>query len=165
QQWDEQVSRANMDRLMDAFEVSYPEPPLHDRQQQQQQQAYTNALPTGWPCNTVNVSPLSGWHGGASHAGTGECMRVASAPKCSWSTDCKMLAVSDRAGRFEIFKVDNELNSWQSVYHIDFDHPVISSLWLGNTRKYGISRRQTSTSGATSSNATDAPSAAPIVSL
>ncbi|KAJ1906734.1 hypothetical protein LPJ81_001187 [Coemansia sp. IMI 209127] len=111
QQWDEQVSRANMDRLMDAFVVKYPE---------QKQEPQGSA------------------------------------------TDCKMLAASDRAGRFEIFKVDNELNSWQSVYHVDFDYPVISSLWLANTRKYGISRRQTSTS---SMDATDAPAATPIVSL
>ncbi|KAJ2858977.1 hypothetical protein GGI22_003137, partial [Coemansia erecta] len=153
QQWDEQVSRANMDRLMDAFVVKYPE---------QKQEPQSSALPAGWPCNTVNVSPLSGWHGGTSQVWMGERMRVASAPRCSWSTDCKMLAASDRAGRFEIFKVDNELNSWQSVYHVDFDYPVISSLWLANTRKYGISRRQTSTS---SMDVTDAPAATPIVSL
>ncbi|KAJ2509926.1 hypothetical protein GGI11_005690, partial [Coemansia sp. RSA 2049] len=74
--------------------------------------------------------------------------------------DCRMLAASDRAGRFEIFKIDNELNSWQSVYHIDFDHPVISSLWLANTRKYGISRHKTD------SNSADAPDVvAPIASL
>ncbi|KAJ1769535.1 hypothetical protein LPJ74_003955 [Coemansia sp. RSA 1843] len=162
QQWDEQVSRANMDRLMDAFVVKYPESPSHSQQYQQDR---SSALPASWPCNTVNVSPLSGWHGGTSQAGMGERMRVASAPRCTWSTDCRMLAASDRAGRFEIFKVDNELNAWESVYHVDFDHPVISLLWLANTRKYGISRHQTSGGGGTTSNGTDTPAAAPIVSL
>ncbi|KAJ2676169.1 hypothetical protein GGI25_003675 [Coemansia spiralis] len=171
QQWDEQASRANMDRLMDTFAIRYPEFPQQQKQKQQKQQQHDNpSLAAGWPCNTVNVSPLSGWHGGASQAGMGERMRVASAPRCAWSTDCRMLAASDRAGRFEIFKVDDELNSWQSVYHIDFDHPVISFLWLANTRKYGISRRKAST---TDSAAADLPSttttatsvAAPIASL
>ncbi|KAJ2516944.1 hypothetical protein H4217_004260 [Coemansia sp. RSA 1939] len=79
---------------------------------------------------------------------------------CLQTSQPRMLAASDRAGRFEIFKIDNELNSWQSVYHIDFDHPVISSLWLANTRKYGISRHKTD------SNSADAPDVvAPIASL
>ncbi|KAJ2797853.1 hypothetical protein H4R21_004156, partial [Coemansia helicoidea] len=95
----------------------------------------------GVQCSSLNVSPLSGWHAGMSQAGTGEQMRVASAPRCAWSADCKMLASGDSAGRFEIFQVQAELNSWRSVYHIDFDHPVVACLWLANARKYGISRR------------------------
>ncbi|KAJ2345501.1 hypothetical protein GGF43_005204, partial [Coemansia sp. RSA 2618] len=59
-------------------------------------------------------------------------------------TDCRLLATGDCAGRFEIFRVGAELNTWNSVYHIDFDHPVVACLWLANTRKYGISRRATS---------------------
>ncbi|KAJ1932736.1 hypothetical protein EC988_009355, partial [Linderina pennispora] len=98
QQWDEQVSQANMDRLVDP--VVQP----------------GGAKPQ-WPCNTVNVSALSGWHSGAGSVGVGEKMRVASAPRCAWSADCRMLAAGDRAGRFEIFVVEAELNSWKSVYH------------------------------------------------
>ncbi|KAJ2610162.1 hypothetical protein EV177_004113, partial [Coemansia sp. RSA 1804] len=124
QQWGEQVSRANMDRLMDVFAVRYPETLSHSQPKQQQQQQQ----------QTQNINDST--------------------------ADCRMLAASDRAGRFEIFKIDNELNSWQSVYHIDFDHPVISSLWLANTRKYGISRHKTD------SNSADAPDVvAPIASL
>ncbi|KAJ2822659.1 hypothetical protein FBU31_004525, partial [Coemansia sp. 'formosensis'] len=134
QHWDEQVSRANMDRLVDDFALDQPEqPPLP-----------AAVATSSWPCSTVNVSPLSGWHGGASQAGAGERMRVASAPRCAWSADCRMLAAGDRAGRFEIFHVGAELNSWNSVYHVDFDYPVIACLWLANQRKYGISRRSTS---------------------
>ncbi|KAJ2871661.1 hypothetical protein GGH93_004643 [Coemansia aciculifera] len=132
QHWDEQVSRANMDRLVDDFAFDQPDqPPLLP----------ATVATSSWPCSTVNVSPLSGWHGGASQAGAGERMRVASAPRCAWSADCRMLAAGDRAGRFEIFHVGTELNSWHSVYHVDFDYPVIACLWLANQRKYGISRR------------------------
>ncbi|KAJ2478514.1 hypothetical protein IWW56_003664 [Coemansia sp. RSA 2131] len=130
QQWDENVSRANMGRLVDAFALGQ-----HDAPQP--------ATPN-WPSSAISVSPLSGWHGGTSQAGMGERMRVAAAPRCTWSADCRLLATVDCAGRFEIFRVDAELNTWHSVYHIDFDHPVVACLWLANTRKYGISRRATS---------------------
>ncbi|KAJ2313217.1 hypothetical protein IWW54_001649, partial [Coemansia sp. RSA 2705] len=126
QQWDEQVSRANMDRLSDTFTVAAPDRARSDI--------------ADWPSSAIRVSPLSGWHGGTSQAGMGERMRVASAPRCVWSADCRLLATSDRAGRFEIFRVGAELNSWHSVYHIDFDYPVVACLWLASTRKYGISR-------------------------
>ncbi|KAJ1735319.1 hypothetical protein LPJ61_000605, partial [Coemansia biformis] len=99
QQWDEQVSRANMDRLVDAFSIDQT-----DQQQQQQQQ-----------------------HTGNPH----------------WQS------AGDSAGRFEIFRVGSELNSWHSVYHIDFDHPVVACLWLANARKYGISRRAASPAAST----------------
>ncbi|KAJ2503992.1 hypothetical protein IWW47_002736, partial [Coemansia sp. RSA 2052] len=131
QHWDEQVSRANMDRLVDDFALDQPDLPLLP----------ATVAASSWPCSTVNVSPLSGWHGGASQVGAGERMRVASAPRCAWSADCRMLATGDRAGRFEIFHVGAELNAWHSVYHVDFDYPVIACLWLANQRKYGISRR------------------------
>ncbi|KAJ2730305.1 hypothetical protein IW152_005340 [Coemansia sp. BCRC 34962] len=138
QHWDEQVSRANMDRLVDGFVFDEPDhPPLPP-----------SVAASSWPCSTVNVSPLSGWHGGASQAGAGERMRVASAPRCAWSADCRMLAAGDRAGRFEIFHVGVELNSWHSVYHVDFDYPVIACLWLASQRKYGISRRSASEASA-----------------
>ncbi|KAJ2485782.1 hypothetical protein EV174_001512 [Coemansia sp. RSA 2320] len=133
QHWDEQVSRANMGRLVDDFAL--------DGQSEQSSAAQAPAATGAWPCGTVNVSPLSGWHGGTSQVGAGEPMRVASAPRCAWSTDCRMLATGDRAGRFEIFQLGAELNSWHSVYHVDFDYPVIACLWIANQRKYGISRR------------------------
>ncbi|KAJ2778219.1 hypothetical protein H4R18_004743 [Coemansia javaensis] len=133
QQWDEQVSRANMDRLVDTLPADQPQlrPPPPP----------PPAAGPGWQCSTLSVSPLSGWHRGTSQAGAGEHMRVAAAPRCAWSIDCRMLAAADSAGRFEIFRVGSELNSWTSVYHVDFDHPVVACLWLANTRKYGISRR------------------------
>ncbi|KAJ2773827.1 hypothetical protein IWQ57_001110, partial [Coemansia nantahalensis] len=109
QQWDEQVSRANMDRLVDAFSIDQP-----DDRSQDQQSSHQAGGP-GVQCSSLNVSPLSGWHAGMSQAGTGEQMRVASAPRCAWSADCKMLASGDSAGRFEIFQVQAELNSWRSV--------------------------------------------------
>ncbi|KAJ2883346.1 hypothetical protein IWW38_005555, partial [Coemansia aciculifera] len=134
QHWDEQVSRANLDRLMDDFALDQPE----------QAPLPATIATSNWPCSTINVSPLSGWRGGASQVGAGERMRVASAPRCSWSADCRMLATGDRAGRFEIFHVGAELNAWRSVYHVDFDYPVIACLWLANQRKYGISRKRSS---------------------
>ncbi|KAJ2701188.1 hypothetical protein H4218_001611 [Coemansia sp. IMI 209128] len=145
QHWDEQVSRANMDRLVDDFVFDEPDqPPLPP-----------SVAASSWPCSTVNVSPLSGWDGGASQAGAGERMRVASAPRCAWSADCRMLAAGDRAGRFEIFHVGAELNSWRSVYHVDFDYPVIACLWLAGQRKYGISRRSASEARGCDSESTD----------
>ncbi|KAJ2634097.1 hypothetical protein IW137_004486, partial [Coemansia sp. RSA 1287] len=90
QQWDENVSRANMGRLVDAFALGQ-----HDAPQP--------AAPD-WPSSTISVSPLSGWHGGTSQAGMGERMRVAAAPRCTWSADCRLLATVDCAGRFEIFR-------------------------------------------------------------
>ncbi|KAJ2698814.1 hypothetical protein H4R19_005568, partial [Coemansia spiralis] len=139
QQWDEQVSRANMDRLVDAFSIDQLDDhgPEEEEQHQPQQQC---AGGPGWQCSSLNVSPLSGWRAGMGQAGAGEQMRVTSAPRCAWSADCRMLAAGDSAGRFEIFQVQEELNSWRSVYHIDFDHPVVACLWLANARKYGISR-------------------------
>ncbi|KAJ1812725.1 hypothetical protein LPJ75_003512, partial [Coemansia sp. RSA 2598] len=116
--------------------------PLCDlRMQQQWDGAADDVVPTQIADGTcLNVAPLSGWHGGASQAGLCERMRAASAPRCVWSADCRILATSDRAGRFELFQVEAELNSWRSVYHVDFDCPVVSCLWLGSKRKYGISR-------------------------
>ncbi|KAJ1953573.1 hypothetical protein EC988_002913, partial [Linderina pennispora] len=49
-----------------------------------------------------------------------------------------------------IFVVEAELNSWKSVYHVDFDHPVIACLWLSDHRKYGISRKTAATKTAAS---------------
>ncbi|KAJ2849050.1 hypothetical protein IWW36_002906, partial [Coemansia brasiliensis] len=147
QQWDEQVSRANMERLVDVFTLG---------QTDQLHSTHPNASASDWPCDAISVSPLSGWHGGTSQAGMGERMRVASAPRCVWSADCRLLAVGDRAGRFEIFSVGDELNTWHTVYHVDFDCPVIACLWLANSRKYGISRRD-----APVENAKDLPDAPP----
>ncbi|KAJ2186641.1 hypothetical protein EV181_003196, partial [Coemansia sp. RSA 532] len=151
QQWDENVSRANMGRLVDAFALGQ-----HDAPQP--------AAPD-WPSSTISVSPLSGWHGGTSQAGMGERMRVAAAPRCTWSADCRLLATVDCAGRFEIFRVDAELNTWHSVYHIDFDHPVVACLWLANTRKYGISRRATGDSASGNENTAAADSMAPSTQI
>ncbi|KAJ2649433.1 hypothetical protein IWW40_003104 [Coemansia sp. RSA 1250] len=147
QQWDEQVSQANMDRLVDVFTLG---------QTDQLHSAHPSASANDWPCDAISVSPLSGWHGGTSQAGMGERMRVASAPRCVWSADCRLLAVGDRAGRFEIFGVGDELNTWHSVYHVDFDCPVVACLWLANSRKYGISRRD-----AVSETAKDQPDVPP----
>ncbi|KAJ1986471.1 hypothetical protein GGI04_006192, partial [Coemansia thaxteri] len=58
QHWDEQVSRANMGRLVDDFAL--------DGQSEQSSAAQAPAATGAWPCGTVNVSPLSGWHGGTS---------------------------------------------------------------------------------------------------
>ncbi|KAJ2156728.1 hypothetical protein GGF46_004997 [Coemansia sp. RSA 552] len=151
QQWDEQASQAGMDRLVDGFAVT----------QQHQQQGPSD--PSQQPGSAISVSPLSGWHGGTSQAGMGERMRVASAPRCAWSSDCRMLAASDCAGRFEIFQTGPELNSWHSVYHIDFDQPVVACLWLASTRKYGISRQSSASSqeGATPSSAHQVPGEPP----
>ncbi|KAJ1741433.1 hypothetical protein LPJ58_006901, partial [Coemansia sp. RSA 1591] len=151
QQWDENVSRANMGRLVDAFALGQ-----HDAPQP--------AAPD-WPSSTISVSPLSGWHGGTSQAGMGERMRVAAAPRCTWSADCRLLATVDCAGRFEIFRVDAELNTWHSVYHIDFDHPVVACLWLANTRKYGISRRATGDSASGNESTAAADSMAPSTQI
>ncbi|KAJ1644701.1 hypothetical protein LPJ64_003655 [Coemansia asiatica] len=113
---------------------------------------------------SLSVAPLSGWHGGASQAGLYERMRAASAPRCVWSADSRILATSDRAGRFELFQVEAELNSWRSVYHVDFDCPVVSCLWLGSKRKYGISRdaadKASSGPGASSSSLSSTAAAA-----
>ncbi|KAJ2448622.1 hypothetical protein EV183_005340 [Coemansia sp. RSA 2336] len=147
QQWDEQVSQANMDRLVDVFTLG---------QTDQLHSTHPSASANDWPCDAISVSPLSGWHGGTSQAGMGERMRVASAPRCIWSADCRLLAVGDRAGRFEIFSVGDELNMWHSVYHVDFDCPVVACLWLASSRKYGISRRD-----AASETAKDQPSTPP----
>ncbi|KAJ2720450.1 hypothetical protein GGI07_004596 [Coemansia sp. Benny D115] len=115
--------------------------PLCDlRMQQQWDGALEDTAPTIDDGSSLNVAPLSGWHGGASQAGLGEHMRVASAPRCTWSADSRMLAVCDRAGRFELFQAGAELNAWRSVYHVDFDCPVVACLWLAGARKYGISR-------------------------
>ncbi|KAJ2699296.1 hypothetical protein FB645_005357 [Coemansia sp. IMI 203386] len=116
--------------------------PLCDlRMQQQWDGAADDAVPAQIADGAcLNVAPLSGWHGGASQAGLRERMRAASAPRCVWSADSRILATSDRAGRFELFQVEAELNSWRSVYHVDFDCPVVACLWLGSKRKYGISR-------------------------
>ncbi|KAJ1948350.1 hypothetical protein FBU59_001638, partial [Linderina macrospora] len=43
------------------------------------------------------------------------------------------------------------MNSWKSVYHVDFDHPVLACLWLSDHRKYGISRKAGGKQAATGS--------------
>lgn len=130
----EQIQQTGMNQMLDTFAISQPD----------QSTISSDAAPR-WPSNTVNISPLSGGHGGTIQVGKRDTMRIASAPRCIWSADCQMLATADRAGRFEIFSVDSELNSWKSVYHVDFNQPVIACLWLANRRKYGISRRVATT--------------------
>ncbi|KAJ2610980.1 hypothetical protein H4S08_003374 [Coemansia sp. RSA 1365] len=87
---------------------------------------------------TIDVAPLSEWHNGATK---GERMRVAAAVRSAWSADGRMLATSDAAGRFEVFRMGKELNTWRSEYCVAFDAPVVAWVWLGSTRKYGISRQ------------------------
>ncbi|KAJ2800511.1 hypothetical protein H4R20_004029, partial [Coemansia guatemalensis] len=86
----------------------------------------------------IDVAALSEWHSGAA---AGERMRVAAAARSAWSADGRMLATSDAAGRFEVFRMGAELNTWRSEYHATFDAPVVAWVWLGSTRKYGISRQ------------------------
>ncbi|PIA17515.1 hypothetical protein COEREDRAFT_14639 [Coemansia reversa NRRL 1564] len=87
---------------------------------------------------TIDVAPLSEWHNGTAK---GERMRVAAAVRSAWSADGRMLATSDAAGRFEVFRMGKELNTWRSEYCVAFDAPVVAWVWLGSTRKYGISRQ------------------------
>ncbi|KAJ1888724.1 hypothetical protein LPJ66_008419, partial [Kickxella alabastrina] len=86
------------------------------------------------PPAALSVAPLSGWHGGASQAGRGQRMPVASAPRCAWSGDGSVLAAWDRGGRFELFQAGAELNAWRPAYRVDFGCPVVACLWLASSR-------------------------------
>ncbi|KAJ2077329.1 hypothetical protein H4R24_005194 [Coemansia sp. RSA 988] len=101
----------------------------------------------------VDVAGLSEWNSGAVE---GERMHVAAAARSAWSADGRMLATSDAAGRFEVFRMGTELNTWNSEYHVVFEAPVVAWVWLGSTRKYGISRQAGSKAPSSVTEANDA---------